>query len=128
MRSMVANGEADALVPERVWQEFSRGLMEGDAALMFPVLAEAGLLEKLLPRVEARFRARPAGETTPPAFSSARSSARRRERLGLAPRFRSGRFRRRSHAQATRALSERFKAPGDWPRSRPARRRHGRDD
>jgi len=24
MRSMVANGEADALVPERVWQEFSR--------------------------------------------------------------------------------------------------------
>jgi hypothetical protein len=48
MRSMVANGEADALVPERTWQEFSRGLMEGDPGLMFPVLAESGLLAKLL--------------------------------------------------------------------------------
>src|SRR5438552_16258381 len=47
MRSMVANGEADALVPERVWQEFSKGLMEGNAALMFPGLAESGLLHKL---------------------------------------------------------------------------------
>src|SRR5580765_6752382 len=52
MRSMVANGEADALVPERVWQEFSRGLMEGNAAFMFVVLAEAGLLQKLLPELE----------------------------------------------------------------------------
>ena len=32
MREMVAAGEADALVPERVWQELARGLME-DAAL-----------------------------------------------------------------------------------------------
>src|SRR5260221_4710674 len=44
MRSMVANGEADALVPERVWQEFSKGLTEGEAALMFSVLAESRLL------------------------------------------------------------------------------------
>src|SRR6201989_1805874 len=28
MREMVAAGEADALVPERVWQELARGLME----------------------------------------------------------------------------------------------------
>ena len=28
MRTMVANGEADALVAERVWQELARGLME----------------------------------------------------------------------------------------------------
>ena len=28
MRAMVAAGEVDALVPERVWQELSRGLME----------------------------------------------------------------------------------------------------
>jgi len=55
MRSMVANGEADALVPERVWQEFSKGLMESNAALMFPVLAEAGLLEKLLPELKLAF-------------------------------------------------------------------------
>src|SRR5258706_8604176 len=49
MRSMVANGEADALVPERVWQEFSRGLMGGVGAFTVPVIAEAGILVKLLP-------------------------------------------------------------------------------
>ena len=31
MREMVADGEVDALVPERVWQELSRGLMEAQA-------------------------------------------------------------------------------------------------
>ena len=28
MRQMVENGEADALVAERVWQELAKGLME----------------------------------------------------------------------------------------------------
>jgi tRNA nucleotidyltransferase (CCA-adding enzyme) len=31
MRDMVADGEVDALVPERVWQELARGLMDGQA-------------------------------------------------------------------------------------------------
>ena len=31
MREMAGNGEADALVPERVWQEVARGLMESEA-------------------------------------------------------------------------------------------------
>jgi len=62
-------------VPERVWQEFSRGLMEGDAALMFPVLAESGLLEKLLPELKLAFEhGRPAND--PARFWSTRSSAR----------------------------------------------------
>src|SRR5499426_3372759 len=55
MRSMVADGETNALVPERVWQEFSRGLMEGDPALMFGVLADAGLLAQLLPELGLAF-------------------------------------------------------------------------
>src|SRR5207249_11105251 len=86
MRSMVANGEADALVPERVWQEFSRGLMEGDAALMFPVLAEAGLLEKLLPELNLAFEhGRPANDAARVLVRSLECAA--AERLGLAPRF-----------------------------------------
>jgi tRNA nucleotidyltransferase (CCA-adding enzyme) len=52
MRRMVEIGEADHLVAERVWQEFSRGLMEKHPARMLEVLAECGLAEKLLP--EAR--------------------------------------------------------------------------
>jgi tRNA nucleotidyltransferase (CCA-adding enzyme) len=49
MRQMAANGEVDALVPERVWQEFAEGLMERAPRRMFEVLAECGALERILP-------------------------------------------------------------------------------
>jgi tRNA nucleotidyltransferase (CCA-adding enzyme) len=49
MRKMVADGEADALVPERVWQEFAKGLMERAPQRMFAALEEAGALERVLP-------------------------------------------------------------------------------
>jgi len=52
MRGMVDAGEADALVPERVWQELSRGLMERRPSRMFDVLRECGALERLLPEVD----------------------------------------------------------------------------
>ncbi|HWH83977.1 MAG TPA: multifunctional CCA addition/repair protein [Burkholderiaceae bacterium] len=50
--SMVAAGEVDALVPERVWQEFARGLMEARPARMFEVLRACGALARLLPEVD----------------------------------------------------------------------------
>ena len=46
-RSMVSNGEADALVPERVMQELSRGLMERKPSRMLDVLAQSGLIDRL---------------------------------------------------------------------------------
>jgi tRNA nucleotidyltransferase (CCA-adding enzyme) len=49
MRAMTARGEVDALVPERVWQEFARGLMEPAPRRMFEVLAECGALVRVLP-------------------------------------------------------------------------------
>jgi tRNA nucleotidyltransferase (CCA-adding enzyme) len=49
MRSMVASGEADYLVPERVWQEFSRGLAEEHPELMLEVLERCGFLRKAFP-------------------------------------------------------------------------------
>ncbi len=52
MRGMVDAGEADALVPERVWQELARGLMEHRPSRMFEVLRECGALERLLPEVD----------------------------------------------------------------------------
>ena len=52
MRSMVESGEADALVPERVWQEIARGLMEKAPSRMLAVLAECGALGRILPEVE----------------------------------------------------------------------------
>jgi len=52
MREMVQAGEVDALVPERVWQELARGLMEARPSRMFEVLRACGALERLLPEVD----------------------------------------------------------------------------
>ncbi|MEJ8846697.1 multifunctional CCA tRNA nucleotidyl transferase/2'3'-cyclic phosphodiesterase/2'nucleotidase/phosphatase [Variovorax rhizosphaerae] len=52
MRGMVEAGEVDALVPERVWQELARGLMEAMPSRMFDVLNECGATQRLLPGVD----------------------------------------------------------------------------
>ncbi|HTY98381.1 MAG TPA: HD domain-containing protein, partial [Rhodocyclaceae bacterium] len=53
MAGMVAAGEVDALVPERVWQELARGLMEARPSRMFEVLRACGALQKILPELDA---------------------------------------------------------------------------
>ncbi len=53
MRGMVAHGEADALVAERVWQELSRGLMEANPSRLFETLRDCGALARVLPEVDA---------------------------------------------------------------------------
>ena len=55
MREMVRNGEVDHLVPERVWQELSRGLMEDKPSRMLLALRECGALQRILPEVDALF-------------------------------------------------------------------------
>lgn len=55
MRQMVAAGEIDALVAERVWQEFARGLMEAQPSRMLEVLRDCGALARLCPEVDALF-------------------------------------------------------------------------
>ena len=52
MRDMVSDGEVDALVSERVWQELSRGLMGAQPSRMLQVLRECGALQRLLPEVD----------------------------------------------------------------------------
>lgn len=52
MRDMVRHGEVDALVPERVWQELARGLMEKQPSRMLEVLRDCGALAHLLPEVD----------------------------------------------------------------------------
>lgn len=54
-RQMVREGEVDHLVPERVWQELARGLMEQKPSRMIGVLRACGALEKLLPEVDRLF-------------------------------------------------------------------------
>jgi tRNA nucleotidyltransferase (CCA-adding enzyme) len=52
VRDMVMAGEVDALVPERVWQEIAKGLMETQPSRMFAVLREGGALFRLLPELD----------------------------------------------------------------------------
>jgi tRNA nucleotidyltransferase (CCA-adding enzyme) len=103
MRGMVRAGEADHLVPERVWQEIARGLQEPQPERMVAVLRDCGALARVLPEVDAlaaaddaallaaRLRAS-SGFALPVRFASLT--------LGLAP-------------EAVAALCERVNAPGE---------------
>ena len=55
MRDMCKQGEVNALVPERMWQELARGLMEATPSKMFQVLRDCGALQKLLPEIDNLF-------------------------------------------------------------------------
>jgi tRNA nucleotidyltransferase (CCA-adding enzyme) len=55
MREMVENGEVDALVPERVWQELARGLMGEQPSRFIATLRDCSALKKILPEVDALF-------------------------------------------------------------------------
>lgn len=52
MKHMVDDGEVDALVAERVWQELAKGLMEDKPSRMFEVLRECGALKRILPELD----------------------------------------------------------------------------
>ncbi len=53
MRQMVDEGEVDHLVPERVWQELARGMMEARPSRLFEVLRDCGAVARLLPELDA---------------------------------------------------------------------------
>ncbi|MDY6816076.1 MAG: multifunctional CCA tRNA nucleotidyl transferase/2'3'-cyclic phosphodiesterase/2'nucleotidase/phosphatase [Pseudomonadota bacterium] len=51
MRRMVAEGEVNHLVPERVWQEVQRALHEQEPGTFFEVLRDCGALSILIPEL-----------------------------------------------------------------------------
>jgi tRNA nucleotidyltransferase (CCA-adding enzyme) len=55
MRAMVAAGEADALVPERVWQETRRALETTRPDVFLEVLRDCGALATVFPEIDALF-------------------------------------------------------------------------
>jgi tRNA nucleotidyltransferase (CCA-adding enzyme) len=52
MRQMVAEGEVDHLVAERVWQEMAKGLMEANPSQMFAYLLASGALVRIAPEID----------------------------------------------------------------------------
>jgi tRNA nucleotidyltransferase (CCA-adding enzyme) len=55
MKSLVMEGKLDNLVPERVWKELHRGLMETQPSRMLQVLRTCGALKAILPEVDALY-------------------------------------------------------------------------
>ncbi|MGV6817899.1 MAG: multifunctional CCA addition/repair protein [Thiotrichales bacterium] len=55
MRQMVEGGEADALVPERVWQELIKALAEPRPSVFFEVLRSCGALRVIFPEIDRLF-------------------------------------------------------------------------
>lgn len=55
MKDMVQNGEVNALVAERVWQELAKGLMADVPSRMFLTLRDCDALACILPEVDALF-------------------------------------------------------------------------
>jgi len=53
MRGMVESGEADALVPERVWQETLKALSEPRPDAFLAVLRDCGALARIFPELDA---------------------------------------------------------------------------
>jgi len=109
-RRMVREGEADALVPERVWQELARGLMEARPSRMIEVLGQCGLLQRWSPQLDGRpdilaalDRAAERGLPLPARFAILASALQSSEALdGLLSRVRAD----QDCAQLTRLLQE----------------------
>jgi tRNA nucleotidyltransferase (CCA-adding enzyme) len=55
MRAMVAAGEADALVPERTWQETAKALAEAAPAAWLRTLRDCGALARVFPELDALY-------------------------------------------------------------------------
>jgi tRNA nucleotidyltransferase (CCA-adding enzyme) len=55
MRAMTEDGEADALVPERVWAETSKALSEPDPGCFIRVLQDCGALARIFPEIDRLF-------------------------------------------------------------------------
>ncbi len=55
MRRMVDAGEADALVPDRVWKETERALCGPASRVFFETLRAAGALARVYPEIDALF-------------------------------------------------------------------------
>ncbi len=55
MRRITANGEIDALVPDRVWKETELALLGPDCRVFFETLRDCGALEVLFPEIDGLF-------------------------------------------------------------------------
>ncbi|MDO6822707.1 multifunctional CCA tRNA nucleotidyl transferase/2'3'-cyclic phosphodiesterase/2'nucleotidase/phosphatase [Marinobacter sp. 1_MG-2023] len=77
MRTMVAAGEVEHLVPERVWQEIQRALHEQSPVTFFQVMRDCGALAVLIPELSSEDNFSAALETLQCVHSAEGSTAER---------------------------------------------------
>lgn len=122
-RAMVADGEVDHLVPERVWQELAKALEEAQPSAFFRVLRDCGALARVIPEVDALFgcqRTNAAGATVDAGEhglasldTAAAADAAKRIRLGLAWQFLGTGTDGTDPEPTVRDLAERLRVPND---------------
>ena len=100
MRFMVANGEINALVPERVWRELQRALGEANPEVFFDILQDCGALTVVLPELAW-------GATQ-------RDALRRAVQISAEPSVRLAALLADMAPEKIRALCERLRVPNDY--------------
>jgi len=109
MGAMVEDGEVDALVPERVWQELAGALGEARPSRFFDVLRRCGALARLLPEIDRLFGVPQAKEAHPEIDTGVHTMMvlDMAARLGAAPEVR--------FAALTHDLGKGTTPPAVWP-------------
>jgi tRNA nucleotidyltransferase (CCA-adding enzyme) len=110
MRAMVEAGEADALVPERVWQETHKALAEPHPEAFLSVLRDCGALARVFPELDALWGVPQPGRWHPEVDTGAHMLLVMREaaRLSASPRVR--------FAALMHDLGKGATPPSLWPR------------
>jgi tRNA nucleotidyltransferase (CCA-adding enzyme) len=113
MRQMVESGEADHLVPERVFAELDKALAEPTPARFFEVLCACGALARVMPELAALCERPPGhGDTVPQPAALRRLDLCAAQNTEARTRFAA--LLQDSEPGAIEALCDRIKAPNDY--------------
>ena len=113
MQQMVAAGEVDALVAERVWQELAKGLMEQQPSRMFEVLQACGALGRILPELAALWDGQSDQSTTSAGHLLQTMDVAAQQQQTLPVRFAVLMQAGQLNADQVKGLSQRLKVPND---------------
>ena len=109
MQQMVAAGEVDALVAERVWQELAKGLMEQQPSRLFEVLQACGAMPRILPELATLWEREPDSART--LLQTINRAAQQQQTLPV--RFAVMMLAGQLNADQLKSLSLRLKVPND---------------
>ncbi len=114
MQEMVRHGEVDALVPERVWQEFSRALKEKSPQRFLEVLQDCDALPKLFPEISDYIPAKSSGKTKAIIHLSPVETLKLATKLAIDPLVRFASLWIHTEPEAVTQFCQRNRVPSDY--------------